>query len=54
MGERCDEPGSASLLFVDSRTELTWQDRQVITTDDDPARALAPLAQLVEGPVERG
>ncbi|QLJ05643.1 hypothetical protein HZZ00_34575 [Streptomyces sp. NEAU-sy36] len=48
------ESGGTSLLFVDSRTERTWQDRQVITTGSDLARVLAPLVKLVEGPVGQG
>ncbi len=43
------ESGSASLLFVDSRTEYTWQDQQVIVSEDDLPRILAPLIELVEG-----
>jgi hypothetical protein len=48
------ESGSASLLFIDSRTEYTWQDQQVITTESDLPRILAPLVRLVEGSAEHG
>ncbi|MFF9703987.1 hypothetical protein ACF1FE_22830 [Streptomyces griseofuscus] len=43
------ESGSALLLFSDSRTEHTWQDQRVITSEADLPRILAPLIELVEG-----
>ncbi|MCF1594588.1 hypothetical protein [Streptomyces muensis] len=43
------ESGSASLLFIDSKIEYTWQDQQVVTSEDDLPRILAPLLKLVEG-----
>ncbi|MFI1423103.1 hypothetical protein ACH4VX_35135 [Streptomyces sp. NPDC020731] len=48
------ESGSASLLFIDSRTEYTWQDQQVITSENDLPRILAPLMKLVEGSADQG
>ncbi|WP_189219025.1 hypothetical protein [Streptomyces roseiscleroticus] len=48
------EQGSASLLFIDSRTEYTWQDEQVITSENDLPRVLAPLIDLLEGSADRG
>ncbi|MGW4026102.1 hypothetical protein [Streptomyces sp. NPDC005009] len=48
------ESGSASLLFIDSRTEYTWQDQRVITSEDDLPRILAPLMKLVEGSADQG
>jgi hypothetical protein len=48
------ESGSASLLFIDSQTEYTWQDQQVITSEDVMPRILAPLMQLVEGTAVQG
>ncbi|MGW4022653.1 hypothetical protein [Streptomyces sp. NPDC005009] len=48
------ESGSTSLLFIDSRTEYTWQDQQVITSEDDVPRILAPLIKLVEGSADQG
>lgn len=46
--------GSASLLFIDSRTEYIWQDQQMITSQNDLPRVLAPLMELVEGPTSPG
>ncbi|MFD3838246.1 hypothetical protein ACFWWC_18570 [Streptomyces sp. NPDC058642] len=48
------ESGSAALLFIDSQAEYTWEDQQVITSEDDLSRILAPLIQLVERPSEQG
>ncbi|MGM9439636.1 hypothetical protein ACTAF0_04810 [Streptomyces murinus] len=48
------ESGSALLLFVDSRTEHTWQDQRVITSEHDLPRILAPLIELVEGSADQG
>lgn len=46
--------GSASLLFVDLRTEYTWQGQEILTSEDDLPRILAPLVELVEAATERG
>ncbi|WP_344560211.1 hypothetical protein [Streptomyces atrovirens] len=48
------ESGSASLLFIDSQAEYTWQDQQVITSENDLPRILAPLMKLVEGSADQG
>ncbi|MFE0368444.1 hypothetical protein [Streptomyces tendae] len=48
------ESGSASLLFIDSQAECTWQDQQVITSENDLPRILAPLMKLVEGSADQG
>ncbi len=48
------ESGSASILFIDSQTEYTWQDQQVITSENDLPRILAPLMKLVEGSADQG
>ncbi|GGZ29417.1 hypothetical protein GCM10010365_57210 [Streptomyces poonensis] len=48
------ESGSASLLFIDSQTEYTWQDEQVITSENDLPRILAPLINLLEGSADQG
>ncbi|MFC8424215.1 hypothetical protein ACFUN7_25630 [Streptomyces sp. NPDC057236] len=48
------ESGSTSPLFVDSRTGYTWQDQQVITSEDDVPRILAPLIELVGGSADQG
>ncbi|MBZ3900265.1 hypothetical protein [Streptomyces griseiscabiei] len=48
------ESGSASLLFIDCRTEYTWQDEQVISSENDLPRILAPIMKLVEGSVDQG
>jgi hypothetical protein len=42
------ESGAASLLFLDSATEHTWQDRAVLTSGEDLPRLLAPLVELVK------
>ncbi|WP_406089164.1 hypothetical protein [Streptomyces sp. NBC_01013] len=42
------ESGAASLLFVDSETERTWQEQPVLTSEDDLHQTLAPLVKLVE------
>ncbi|MFJ9719038.1 hypothetical protein ACIRPQ_24410 [Streptomyces sp. NPDC101213] len=46
------ESGAASLLFVDSGTEHTWQDRSVLTSENDLPQILAPLVELVEAATE--
>ncbi len=43
------ESGSASLLFIDSRSEYMWQDEQELSSEGDLPRVLAPLIELVEG-----
>ncbi|MEU1520160.1 hypothetical protein ABZ490_50025 [Streptomyces sp. NPDC005811] len=48
------ESGSTSLLFIDSQTEYTWQNQQVITSVNDLPRILAPLVKLVEGFTDQG
>ncbi|GAA2268314.1 hypothetical protein GCM10010415_37330 [Streptomyces atrovirens] len=48
------ESGSTSLLFVGSRTEYTWQDQQVITSEDDLPRIPAPPIELVQGSADQG
>ncbi|MEV3970592.1 hypothetical protein AB0K68_20965 [Streptomyces sp. NPDC050698] len=48
------ESGSASILFIDSQTEYTWQDQQVITSENDLPGILAPLMKLVEGSADQG
>ncbi|MFF9863262.1 hypothetical protein ACIPH4_34365 [Streptomyces tendae] len=48
------ESGSASLLFIDSQAEYTWQDQQVITSENDLPWILAPLMKLVEGSADQG
>ncbi|MER5279167.1 hypothetical protein ABT025_25950 [Streptomyces sp. NPDC002809] len=42
------ESGATSLLFIDTATEHTWQDRQTLTSENDLPRILAPLVKLVE------
>ncbi|MEU9949239.1 hypothetical protein [Streptomyces sp. NBC_01336] len=42
------ESGAASLLFIDTGTEHTWQDDLVLTSEHDLPRILAPLVKLVE------
>lgn len=46
------ESGATSLLFVDTGTEHTWQDHQVLTSESDLPRILAPLEKLVEAAAE--
>lgn len=48
------EPGAASLLFIDSGTEHTWQDEQVLTSGNDLPQILAPLVKLVEAAADGG
>ncbi|MEW2174723.1 hypothetical protein AB0890_00035 [Streptomyces sp. NPDC005406] len=47
------QSGAASLLFVDSGTEHTWQDRPVLASEDDLPRLLGPLVKPVEATAER-
>lgn len=42
------ESGAASLLFIDSGTERTWQDHAVLNSENDLPQILAPLVKLVE------
>ncbi|MEU5607615.1 hypothetical protein ACI2L4_33710 [Streptomyces sparsogenes] len=42
------ESGAASLLFIDSKTERTWQDHAVLNSENDLPQTLAPLVKLVE------
>lgn len=46
------ESGAASLLFIDTGTEHTWQDDPVLTSEHDLPRILAPLVKLVEAAAE--
>lgn len=46
------ESGAASLLFIDTGTEHTWQDDAVLASEHDLSRILAPLVQLVEAAAE--
>lgn len=41
------ESGAASLLFIDSGTEHTWQDDAVLNSENDLPQILAPLVKLV-------
>ena len=47
------ESGSASLLFINSRTEYTWQEEQVIASEQDLLWSLARLTSLVEETAEQ-
>lgn len=42
------------MLFIGSQTEYTWQDQQVITSENDLPRILAPFMKLVEGSADQG
>jgi hypothetical protein len=42
------ESGATSLLFIHSGTEQTWQDQQVLTSENELPQILAPLVKLVE------
>ncbi|MFE7756879.1 hypothetical protein [Streptomyces sp. NPDC057429] len=47
-------PGSASLLFIDSRTAYTLQEHHALTSESDLSRILLPLVELVEASAGHG